>query len=74
MTAALIDAEVKRIVEECLEESQRLLAENRDKLDALARALLAEESLDEPEILRVTGLPPRAGVSQPNVAASTTRQ
>ncbi len=58
-TAALIDQEVKRIVEECLAEAQRLLAENRFRLDALAQALLQEDSLDEQEILRVTGLPPR---------------
>jgi cell division protease FtsH len=69
-TGALIDAEIKRIVQECLVEAQRLLEANRGRLDALARALLAEESLDEPEILRVTGLPPKPPVSQPNVAAT----
>jgi cell division protease FtsH len=56
-TAALMDQEIKRIVDECLAEAQRLLAENRQRLDALAEALLREESLDEPEILRVTDLP-----------------
>jgi cell division protease FtsH len=56
-TAALIDTEMKRIVEECLREAERLLAENRPKLDALANALLKEDSLDEAAILRVTGLP-----------------
>jgi cell division protease FtsH len=56
-TSALIDEEMKRIVEECLSEAERLLAENRPKLDALAQALLKEDSLDEAEILRVTGLP-----------------
>ena len=69
-TGALIDSEVKRIVEECLMEAQRLLAENRPKLDALARALLAEESLDEADVLRVTGLPPKkTEVATPLVAA-----
>ena len=68
-TGALIDTEVKRIVTECLADAERLLAENRPKLDALARALLAEESLDEAEILRVTGLQPKS-VNQPTVAAS----
>src|SRR5205085_10055459 len=61
-TAALIDAEMKRIVEECLADAQRLLRENRGRLDALAEALLEHESLDEGEILRVTGLPPAAAV------------
>jgi len=69
-TGALIDSEIKRIVGECLEEAQRLLAGNRPRLDALARALLAEESLEEAEILRVTGLPPKPAVGQPTVAAS----
>jgi cell division protease FtsH len=55
-TSQLIDAEVRRIVEECHREADRLLAENRDKLDALAAALLKAESLDEKEILEVTGL------------------
>jgi cell division protease FtsH len=56
-TSALIDQEMKRIVQECLEQAQRLLADNRPRLDALAQALLREDSLDEAEILRVTGLP-----------------
>ena len=69
-TGALIDSEIKRIVGECLTEAQRLLSENRPRLDALAKALLAEESLDEAEILRVTGLPVKPAVGQPTVAAS----
>jgi cell division protease FtsH len=68
-TGALIDQEIKRIVEECLAEAQRLLNVNRDKLNALANALLREESLDEPEILRVTGLPPRED-TEPRAQAS----
>jgi cell division protease FtsH len=55
-TSELIDGEVRRIVEECHSEANRLLAENRDKLEALARALLAGESLDEQEIRTATGL------------------
>jgi cell division protease FtsH len=66
-TAALIDAEVKRIVEECFTEARRLLEENRGRLDALAQALLKEESLDEAGIHRVTGLAPR----EPDIAAMT---
>jgi cell division protease FtsH len=67
-TAELIDAEVGRIVEECEQEAKRLLSAHRDKLAALATALLAAESLDEQEILQVTGLtrpsaPARATVS-----------
>jgi cell division protease FtsH len=60
-TAQVIDSEVKRIVEECLIEARDLLSRNRDKLEALTLALLRDESLDEDEILKVTGLPPKPG-------------
>jgi cell division protease FtsH len=69
-TSALIDGEIKRIVEECLVQAQRLLAENRVRLDALAAALLEEESLDEAEVLRVTGLPPRDSPRDPAAIGS----
>jgi len=55
-TSELIDAEVRRIVEESHGEADRLLAEHRDKLEALAQALLTAESLNEKEIRDVTGL------------------
>jgi cell division protease FtsH len=57
-TASAIDAEVQRIIEESHQEARRLLTEHRKELDALAEALLARETLDEEEILKVTGLPP----------------
>jgi cell division protease FtsH len=57
-TASLIDAEVLRIIRESHEEAHRLLTRYRGQLDALAQALLARETLDEHEILQVTGLPP----------------
>ncbi len=59
-TAERIDAEVRRIVDECFARAQELLATHRDQLEALARALLREESLDEAQILEVTGLPAKA--------------
>ena len=57
-TARLIDAEVRRIINECHEEAKRLLRQHRTSLDALVEALLERETLDEQEILEVTGLPP----------------
>jgi len=63
-TSELIDAEVRRIVEECHREADRLLAEHRNMLDALAQALLKEESLDEREIREVTGLTERPARSE----------
>jgi cell division protease FtsH len=57
-TARIIDVEVRRIIGESHEEALRLLGEHRAELDALADALLERETLDEREILEVTGLPP----------------
>jgi len=56
-TSELIDAEVRRIVEESHDEADRLLAAHREKLDALAHALLKAESLNAAEIKEVTALP-----------------
>jgi cell division protease FtsH len=57
-TSELIDAEVRRIVEESHQEADRLLAAHRDKLEALARALLKAESLTGQEIREAIGMPP----------------
>ena len=57
-TAKVIDEEVLKIIKESEEEAKRLLTIHRKALDALAEALLARETLDEQEILEVTGLPP----------------
>ena len=57
-TAQAIDAEVRRIIGESHDEAKRLLNLHRKQLDALAEALLARETLNEQEILEVTGLPP----------------
>src|SRR5713226_9776475 len=55
-TARDVDTEVKRIADECFAEATGLLTEHRAQLDALAQALLKEDSLDEEQILSVTGL------------------
>jgi cell division protease FtsH len=57
-TAAAIDAEVLKIIGESYDEAKRLLNAHRKPLDALVDALLSRETLDEQEILEVTGLPP----------------
>jgi cell division protease FtsH len=57
-TAEAIDAEVLKIIGESHEEAKRLLSAHRQQLDALAEALLLRETLNEQEILDVTGLPP----------------
>ncbi|HEX3178912.1 MAG TPA: ATP-dependent zinc metalloprotease FtsH [Methylomirabilota bacterium] len=57
-TAETIDAEIRKILGDSHEEAKRLLAAHRKQLDALAKALVARETLSEEEILEVTGLPP----------------
>ena len=55
-TSEVIDAEVRRIVDESHREAERLLATHRDQLNALAAALLHAESLNEKEIREATGI------------------
>lgn len=57
-TARRIDEEVMTIIANCHEEARHLLRLHRKELDALVTALLEKETLDEREILEVTGLPP----------------
>jgi len=51
-----VDEEVRRITDECYAEARRLLRDNRDKLDRIVVQLLAQESLDEPEIYAAAGI------------------
>jgi ATP-dependent metalloprotease FtsH len=67
-TARLIDDEVRRIIDECYTEAKRLLTVHRRELDALVKALLERETLDEQEILEVTGLPPAPALESARVA------
>jgi len=57
-TAEAVDAEVLKIIGESHDEARRLLTAHRKQLDLLAQALLSRETLNEQEILQVTGLPP----------------
>jgi cell division protease FtsH len=73
-TAEAIDAEVLRIIGESHEEARRLLTAHRKQLDALADALLARETLDEQEVLQVTGLPPAPALTTGAVPVPGTSQ
>jgi cell division protease FtsH len=55
-TQRLIDEEVRRLVERCETEVEELLGENRPRLDALVRALLEKETLDQAEAYEVAGV------------------
>ena len=68
-TAEVVDGEVERILQECYAEGVRLLREHRDSLDRLANSLLERETLDEPEIIRVTGIRPAPRGAEAPIAA-----
>ncbi|MFC4000019.1 ATP-dependent zinc metalloprotease FtsH [Nocardiopsis sediminis] len=53
-----VDAEVRRIIEECYSEARDLLTTNRERLDAIAHALLDNETLDERAAYEAAGLTP----------------
>lgn len=60
--AKQIDEEVRRIVDECSDRARSLILANRDKLNAVAEALLEYETLDREEFMKVLGgekLPPK---------------
>jgi cell division protease FtsH len=61
-TRQLVDAEVRRIVDECHARALGLLRENRSRLEALARALLERETLDAADAYASAGF---AGVLAP---------
>jgi cell division protease FtsH len=56
-TAAAIDDEIRKIIGDSHAEAKKLLREHRKQLDALVEALLKHETLDEQEVLDLTGLP-----------------
>ncbi|WP_090502286.1 ATP-dependent zinc metalloprotease FtsH [Pseudomonas borbori] len=49
-TARVIDQEVRSIIDQCYGTARRLLEENRDKLDAMAEALMKYETIDAEQI------------------------
>jgi cell division protease FtsH len=55
-TKELIDAEARRIVEECYGQAMATLRDSRDRLERLARTLLEQETLDEYEAYAAAGV------------------
>ncbi len=55
-TARSIDSEIRRIVDEQSTRSRNIVTSGREKLDALAKALLERESLSGEEVDRVLGI------------------
>jgi len=52
-SAAAIDAEVKRMLDECYTRAQKLISDNRDKLEAVVASLLERETLSREEFVAI---------------------
>src|SRR5512141_284986 len=60
VTMQKVDAEIRRIVDEQYKVARRLIEDNRDKVEAMAKALLEWETLDSDQLDDImAGLPPR---------------
>jgi len=70
-TMRSVDGEIRRIIDEQYQLARRLLEENRDKVESMAKTLLEWETIDAEQILDIMeGRPPRPPKS-PTTAAST---
>src|SRR4051812_42904294 len=69
-TQRLVDEEVRRIVDEAHHDVISLLREHRDKLDALAAALLEHETLDEDDAYAAAGVAHVPGGATDSYAAA----
>ena len=49
-TRSSIDDEVRSIIDDCYKTAEKILDDNRDKLDAMADALMKYETIDTPQI------------------------
>jgi cell division protease FtsH len=45
-TSREIDSEVKKLIDEAYADAERIIGENRDKLESLARELIEKETMD----------------------------
>jgi len=52
-TARVIDEEVKKLIDRLFEETRELLVANKDRIEAVAKALLKYETLDSSDIDRI---------------------
>jgi cell division protease FtsH len=59
-TMQKVDAEIRRIIDEQYALARRLIEENKDKIEAMTKALLEWETIDADQINDImAGLPPR---------------
>lgn len=73
LTMQKVDAEIRRIIDEQYAVARRLIEENRDKMEVMAKALLDWETIDAEQIKDIMeGRQPRPPKNAPN-AAQTAR-
>jgi cell division protease FtsH len=63
-TAAKIDLEIRRIVENAYQRTRQVLNQNRDKLEAVAQELLANEVIESRRFYELIGAEPRGTAAQ----------
>jgi cell division protease FtsH len=56
----MIDEEVRAIIDRAYDRATEVLTTHRDRLDALAEKLIADETVDQPEFEKLfDGIPPK---------------
>ena len=65
-TQQKVDAEIRRILDEQYAVAQKILEDNRDKVEAMTEALMKWETIDRDQVLDImAGRPPRAPDDKP---------
>lgn len=72
-TAAIIDQEIKRLLDESHESVRELLSNRCEKLHTLAHALLENETIDHPDLVNILGTRPEHTSNAFNSAQDTPR-
>ncbi|MBE6623178.1 MAG: ATP-dependent zinc metalloprotease FtsH [Ruminococcaceae bacterium] len=73
-TAALIDAEIKRIIDECFVEAERLIRENEEKMHTIAEFLIQFESMDEDQFKFLMDTDPTPSIEEIAAIAEAKKQ
>ena len=78
VTAAAVDEEVRKIMEDCYNESKRILSENMDAMDMIAEQLIREETISGKDFMRLyrqaKGLPEPDGSEKAEENAENTAE
>ena len=75
LTMQKVDAEIRRIIDEQYAVARRLIEENRDKMEVMAKALLDWETIDAEQIKDIMeGRQPRPPKNAPNAAQTARRE